>query len=369
MKKYLLAVTVVLSAMLTAGLGDALACTGIGLKAKDGSRVVARTVEWLKDPMNCGYDVVPRNYSQVSLTPEGENGATFSARFGYVGIFTEYEKFVVEGVNEAGLSAGLFFFPEFGEYPEYDPAQASVSLCDMQLVSWALSTCSTIDEVKDAIKGVRVTGLDPKVGTVHWRFSEPCGRVVVLEYVDGEPVFYENPIGTLTNSPGFEFHLTNLRNYVNLMPGAAPDQTLAIGNTESADATLRISPLGGNSAMLGLPGDFTPPSRFVRAALFSTSAPEWPTSFETVIQAFHILNNFDIPIGAQHREGMVPENLPSATQFTSATDLSTLKLYYRTAWNQNIRCIDVKSIDFSRTKYRTAPLDKSKVQPVEMVKP
>ena len=88
-----------------------------------------------------------------------------------------------------------------------------------------------------------------------------------------------------------------------------------------------------------------------------------------MIQAFHILNNFDIPIGAQHREGMVPENLPSATQFTSATDLSTLKLYYRTAWNQNIRCIDVKSIDFSRTKYRTAPLDKSKVQPVEMVKP
>ena len=357
------------------------ACTGIGLKAKDGSTVVARTVEWLKDPMNCGYAVVPRGYKQISLTPQGENGLAFKARYGYVGIYTEYEKFVVEGVNEAGLSAGLFFFPGFGEYPDFVEARKSESLCDMQLVSWVLSTCSTIDEVKEAIKSVRIISLDPRVGTVHWRFSQPDGRVVVLEFKGGEPIFFENPLGTLTNSPSFDFHLTNLRNYVNLVPGAADNQTLIIGNSSPSDkradifggaqymgdAGFELSPLGGNSAMLGLPGDFTPPSRFVRAALFSASAPEWDSAFETVTQAFHILNNFDIPIGAQHREGMAPANLPSATQFTSATDLSSLKLYYRTAWNQNIRCIDLKTIDFSKVKYRTAPLDNSKVQPVEMV--
>ena len=86
------------------------------------------------------------------------------------------------------------------------------------------------------------------------------------------------------------------------------------------------------------------------------------------MQAFHILNNFDIPIGAQHKAGQAPAGLPSATQFTAATDLASLKFYYRTAWNQNIRCIDLKTIDFSKVKYRTAPLDNSKVQPVEMVK-
>ena len=119
--------------------------------------------------------------------------------------------------------------------------------------------------------------------------------------------------------------------------------------------------------MLGLPGDFTPPSRFVRAAFFSASAPVQPTSFETVTQAFHILNNFDIPIGAQHKAGQVPEGLPSATQFTAVTDLSALRLYYRTAWNQNIRCIDLRGIDFANVRYKTAPLDSCRIQPVEMV--
>ena len=120
--------------------------------------------------------------------------------------------------------------------------------------------------------------------------------------------------------------------------------------------------------MLGLPGDFTPPSRFIRAAFFSACAPQWANGFESVIQAFHILNNFDIPIGAQHKVGQAPAGLPSATQFTAATDLASLKFYYRTAWNQNIRCIDLSSIDFGRIKYQSALCDPDKTQPVDMIK-
>ena len=373
-----------LAMVLSGSMFYASACTGIALRAKDGSRVVARTVEWAKEPMNCGYVVVPVGYEQRSLTPIGEEGMKFKATFGYVGIYTEYEKFVVEGVNEAGLSAGLFFFPGFGEYPEFDDSMLNITLCDMQLVSWALSKCASIDEVICAISEVRITNLDSRVGTVHWRFSEPGGRVVVLEYKDGQANFYENPLGTLTNAPGFDFHITNLRNYVNLRPGAAEDMLL--GQTSSCphtyqtlercssapvndnDVMVMFSPLGGGSGMLGLPGDFTPPSRFVRAALFSTSAPICETGFETVNQAFHILNNFDIPIGAQHPAGQAPEGLPSATQFIAATDLAAMQFYYRTAWNQDIRCIDLNSINFKKVKYQTAPLDKEKFQPVQMVK-
>ena len=358
MKKKLFLVSF-LAAVLLGMSVTADACTGIALRAEDGSRIVARTVEWAAGPMHCGYAVVPRGYRQTSLTPTGEDGVNFKARYGYVGIYTEYERFVVEGVNEAGLSAGLFFFPGFGEYPEYEEETKSCTLSDMQLVSWVLSQFSGIEEIRKALLCTKVVSLDPRVGTVHWRFSEPGGRVVVLEYKDGEPVFYENPIGTLTNSPGFEFHLTNLRNYVNLEPGSADNRELSDG--------FMLTPLGGGSSMLGLPGDFTPPSRFVRAAFFSATAPRLPGPSETVAQAFHILNNFDIPIGAQHKAGKVPEGLPSATQFTSATDLSSLKFYYRTAWNQNIRCIDLRSIDFKRVRYRTAPLDESSVQPVEMI--
>ena len=335
------------------------ACTGISLTAQDGGNVVARTVEWAATSMQCGYVVAPRGHRHQSFTPTGENGLKYDSRYGYVGVYTEYEPFVVEGMNETGLSAGLFFFPLYGQYAPYDSSHNEKTLCDMQFVSWVLSQFSQIDQVKEALAGIDLVTLNNKIGAVHWRITQPDGRMVVLEIVGGVPHFYENPLGVLTNSPGFQWHMTNLDNYVNLEPGAVSDHAVGEG------VTLRA--IGGGSGMLGLPGDFTPPSRFVRATFFATTAPLWDTGFETVLQAFHILNNFDIPIGIQHPKGQVPKGLPSATQFTAATDLKDMKFYYRTAWNSNIRCIDLKQIDFDKVKYQSHPLDNVEKQPVEML--
>lgn len=335
------------------------ACTGISLASQDGGKVVARTVEWAATPMQCGYMVSPRGHKFQSYTPTGANGLKYTGIYGFVGIYTEYEPFVVEGVNEAGLSAGLFFFPNYGDYAPYDQTHNEKTLCDMQFVSWVLSQFSTIDELKEELKTIDLVTLNHNIGAVHWRITEPNGRMVVLEVVNGVPRFYENGLGVLTNAPGFQWHMTNLNNYVNLKPGSAPDNKIKAG--------LVLEPLGHGSGMLGLPGDFTSPSRFVRATFFQTTAPMWATSFEAIVQAFHILNNFDIPIGSQHPMDQIPKGLPSATQFTAATDLSTMKFYYRTAWNSNIRCIDLMTIDFSKVKYQSHPLDTKQVQPVEMI--
>ena len=336
------------------------ACTGVSLTAADGSRIVARTVEWAATPMQCGYVVAPRGHAHQSYTPTGENGLKYKAVYGYVGIYTEYEPFVVEGVNEAGLSAGLFFFPQYGEYAPYNKDNNNKTLCDMQFVSWVLSQFSSIDQLKAAISNIDLVTLNSKIGAVHWRIAQPDGRMVVLEVVGGVPHFYENTLGVLTNAPGFPWHMTNLNNYINLVPGSAPDNTIMPGIT--------LQPLGHGSGMLGLPGDFTAPSRFVRATFFQTTSPVWSTGFETVVQAFHILNNFDIPIGSQHPKADIPKDLPSATQFTAVTDQKAMKFYYRTAWNSNIRCIDLNSIDFHRVKYQSRPLDDQQVQPVEVLK-
>lgn len=336
------------------------ACTGISLRAQDGSVVVARTVEWAATPMQCGYVVCPRGHQQQSYTPTGADGMKYTSVFGYVGIYTEYEPFVVEGVNEAGLSAGLFFFPNYGQYAPYDESAKDMTICDMQFVSWVLGSFDSIDQVKAALKKVHVVTLNHKIGAVHWRIAQPDGRMVVLEFVNGVANFYENGLGVLTNSPGFRWHLTNLNNYINLEPGSAPDNTLKPGIT--------LMPLGHGSGMLGLPGDFTSPSRFVRATFYQTTAPVLDTGFDTVVQAFHILNNFDIPIGTQHVRKDIPEGLPSATQFTAVTDQSSMKLYYRTAWNSNIRCIDLLHINFHNVKYQSHPLDTVQQQPVENVK-
>lgn len=338
---------------------EADACTGISLSAKDGSRIVARTVEWAATPMQCGYVAVPRGHQQQSFTPTGKNGLTYISKYGYVGIYTEYEPFIVEGVNEKGLSAGLFFFPKYGDYEQYDSDDNEKTLCDMQFVSWVLSQFSTIDQVKKGIDKIDLVTLNHKIGAVHWRITEPGGRMVVLEVVDGDALFYENSLGVLTNAPGFQWHMTNLNNYLNLVPGSAPDKELKTG--------IELEPLGHGSGMLGLPGDFTSPSRFIRAAFFQTTSPEWDTGFDTVLQAFHILNNFDIPIGSQHAMNEIPKGMPSATQFTAAADLKSLRFYYKTAWNGNIRCIDLNKIDFTKIKFQSHPLDKSKRQPVEMV--
>lgn len=334
------------------------ACTGITLRAADGACIVARTIEWGGSNLNSRYVVVPRGYAQRSYTPEGIDGMRFTARYGYVGLAVEQKEFVAEGLNEEGLSAGLFYFPGYGRYEAYDPARRDESIADLQLVAWLLGECRTVDEVKEAVGRVRVVAVDPRASTVHWRFTDTSGRQLVLEIIDGRPVFYENALGVLTNSPGFEWQLTNLNNYVNLYPGSAPGQELG---------ALRLSSFGAGSGFLGIPGDVTPPSRFVRAAFFQATAPRQSTAEDAVRQGFQLLNNFDIPIGIEFPEGKVPADIPSATQWTSASDMCNRVIYYRTMYDSRIRSIDLKTIDFGRVAYRDAPLDRVTCQPIEPV--
>ena len=334
------------------------ACTGITLKSKDNSVIAARTIEWAESVMNNLYVIVPRNQELQSLTPSGMDGVKFKSKYGYVGLAVEQKEFMVEGINEKGLSAGLFYFPNYGKYQPYNEAKKDQCLADFQVVSYVLAECSTIDEIKEALGKVRIINIDPRSSTVHWRFTEPSGRQVVLEIVNEVMHFYENPLGVLTNSPGIEWHWTNLNNYINLKPGNTPEHKFG---------PLEMKSIGHGSGLLGLPGDFTSPSRFVRASFFQLTAVQQPTAEESVVQAFHLLNNFDIPTGTEVPFEKASIALPSATQFTVASDTHNRKIYYRTMYNSNIRCIDLKAIDFNRVKYHSKPLDKEKKQPIEMI--
>ena len=188
--------------------------------------------------------------------------------------------------------------------------------------------------------------------------TESSGRQVVVEIVNQQVMIHENPLGVLTNSPEFTWHLTNLNNYVNLMSGS-------INHRQVGSLDLRA--FGGGSGLHGLPGDMTPPSRFVRAAFFQSTAPRLEKSEHTVVQAFHLLNNFDIPIGIQFTDPDLVPNMPSATQIIIATDLKNRCLYYRTMYNSTIRCIDMHSIDFDRVTFQAEPLEHSHEEPIEYV--
>ena len=173
-----------LSAILMAGLGLAsqipsYACTGITLKSKDGVTIAARTIEWAESVMNTMYVVVPRNEELQSLTPSGMDGVKFKTKHGYVGLAVEQKEFMVEGINEKGLSAGLFYFPNYGKYEPYEASLKDKCLADFQVVSYVLAECSTTDEVKEALSKVRIINIDPRSSTVHWRFTEPSGKQIV----------------------------------------------------------------------------------------------------------------------------------------------------------------------------------------------
>lgn len=284
-----------------------------------------------------------------------KNGLEFTVVYGYVGIAVELEDFVADGLNEVGLAAGLFYFPHYGSYEAYDEEQRESTLSDLQLVPWMLSQFKTVDEVKEALGTVHVVSSDPRASTAHWRIADASGRQVVLEIVDGIPHFYENELGVLTNSPGFEWQMTNLNNYVNLYAGGAEAKPFG---------KVKLAAFGAGSGFLGIPGDVTPPSRFVRAAFYQTSSPVQATARKTVLQAFQILNNFDIPVGIEFADAKVPADIPSATQWTSATDMKDLVFYYRTMYNSEIRSIDLKAIDFARVKYRSVAIDDVKEQPI-----
>ena len=326
---------------------EALACTGITLRSLDGSTVVARTIEWAGGDLGSLRVVVPRGYTQQSATPDSTGGLRFQARYGYVGLAVERPEYVAEGLNEQGLSAGLFYFPQYGSYEAYDPALRSESLSDLQVVSYVLGQCATIDEVRHSLARLHIIQADMRGSTIHWRFTDASGRQLILEIVDGQQQFFDSHLGILTNSPGYEWHLTNLTNYLNLHTGTAAATPLG---------PIERRPFGGGSGLLGLPGDYTSPSRFVRAAYMQTSAPRLADAASTVHQAFHLLNAFDIPIGMQYAPTDSVPSIPSATQWTVASDVTHRILYYRTMHDWSLHTIALEHIDFSTTPYHTEPL-------------
>ena len=336
-------------------------CTGISLRTQNGDLVQGRTIEFGESNINGKVIISPRGREFKALTTEGKtNGLKWTAKYGFVGASVVVDQFIGEGINEKGLNAGLFYFPHYGSLAKYEKPKANMSIADMELVTWILSNFETVDEVKEGIKKIKVVniGYDDKgkpLPTAHWRIGDVKGNNIVLEIVDnGKIKIYDNKVGVLTNSPDYEWHIKNLNNYINLYSGNA--------NSFNANGEELFS-FGAGTGALGLPGDITPPSRFVRAFFYVNSIGKVENTKLAVNKAFHILNNFDIPIEIEfpkEYKGNIPKDVISATQWTAVSDLSNREFYYKTMDNSQIRKIDLKKIDFSSVKYQAFPMDNKK---------
>ncbi|EPR44486.1 Choloylglycine hydrolase [Desulfovibrio sp. X2] len=341
--------------------GSASACTGVRLIAKNGDTVYGRTMEWGTFDLESRVAVVPRGHAFAGLTPDGPNGKRWKGAYGFVALDMLHKEIFADGMNEKGLTVGLFYHPGFETYPVYERAKAGESITATDVVSYILSQCAGVDEALAAMKKVRVVPVvEPSIGIPvegHWMVTEPSGKSVVIEFHDHVMHVYDNPLGVITNSPGYDWHMTNLRNYVNLSAVAVPTKRIE---------DMNFKPLGGGSGMIGLPGDFTPPSRFVRAVAWSQTARPLPDAGEAVYELFRILDNFDVPLGASEGpEAEGQKGMRSDTQWTTAWDTADKVFYFHTQHNRRVREVDLKRLDFAGTDIRHIPMDARKAQDVK----
>ena len=343
----------------------ALACTGIVLTGEDGSVIRARTMEWGAFDIQASVTVVPPGYTMSSKMPDGSGGAVWTTKYGFVGATGLGKLLTTDGVNQAGLSGGIFYLPGFAEFPEFDPAHAEKSLAPTDVINYVLGNFATVAEVRAAMEDIRIVAVtEPAIGipaSVHYFIGDPTGDTLVIEVVNKEMTLHDSPLGVITNSPPYDWHMTNLRNYLNLSATELPKQSVA--ETDFA-------PLGAGSGMIGLPGDFTPPSRLVRAVAFTQSARPTTGGYDTVRESFRILDNFNVPAhGVTHDAEDHGGIIYSATQFTNAVDMGAQRFYYHTQNNRRVRLVDLNTIDFDALGGEpvTMLMDKDRTEDVEVV--
>ena len=335
-------------AMLAACVPYADACTSIRIKTTDDLVFYARTLEGVS--FNSTISVIPKGTQFIGTLPDGkQNGATWNTKYGIVGMNAFGVPMIIDGINEKGLVVGNLMFPGFAEYQPYDPAESSKTIANWEAVTWILSKFATVDEVKNGIEGIRVCDESKSLaGTLplHFVVHDAAGKCLVIEYVNGERKVYDNPIGVMTNSPPFDWQLINLRNHINI----------SATNVKPFELDgVKVAGLGQGSGMLGLPGDYTPPSRFVRMVALVSSALPVTGADAGLNLAMTIIDNADIARGTI-RDSSGKEPTYDTTDWSVVADIGNKRYYFRTYDNKDWRYIDVNKALAGATGIMSIPI-------------
>lgn len=335
---------------------SAQACTSFLLRTSDGGAVYGRTMEF-GFHLTSEAIVVPRQFAFAATGPGGKPGLVWTSRYAAVGLNAYGVTVLTDGMNEKGLAGGILYFPGYAGYSDPAKTDPAKALAPWEFLTWALTSFATVAEVKGALARVAIIDIaQPNLGITppfHYALHDASGASIVVEPVNGMLKVYDNPFGVMTNGPTFDWHLTNLKNYVKLSPVNAEAVTID-GQT--------ISSFGQGSGLLGIPGDPTPPSRFIRALGYTISVKKLPSGEQSVRLAEHILNDFDIPMGFI-QPGKDEQTPMEYTQWSTVADLTTKRYYVKTYEDQVLRGIDLMSFNLDAKAVASAPLKPNPTPP------
>jgi choloylglycine hydrolase len=301
------------------------ACTAVNMVAKDGSVVAGRTMEWAFD-MKWQLTANPRG-TPISLSAPASlklPATSLSSKYAFVAIAPGVlagPPAYLEGQNEAGLAISGNFLPGFTEYQTVTPQNKNyVSI--LNLGGFVLGMFGTVKELRSELPKYKVwfdpsevKGL-PTPPWLHLVLTDRSGDSIVVEFVKGQMMIHDNLAGVLTNAPTYDWHLNNVRNYLSLTSTATAAVTVN---------NINVTELGQGGGLMGLPADYTPPSRFVRATYLKHFTYKPNNSSEAMQAADHILNNVDIPNGvARSSDGK--QVFSDYTQWVNLKDLKNNRM-------------------------------------------
>lgn len=270
--------------------------------------------------------ITPGNY----LFPL-KNGQDFRTRYAMTGMAAVAGTYPLyaEAVNEAGLAGAGLNFPGSAVY--HAAREGACNITPYELIPWILGQAQSVRQARALLEQVNLLSVpfapDMPLAPLHFMFADREMSIVAEPMADGLHI-YGNPYDVMTNNPPFPYHDWNMHNYRHLRTDNG-DSTFA------ADYTL--PPYAEGMGSIGLPGDPSSASRFVRTAFTLANADCEDTEEACVTQAFHIL---DAAAMVQGTVRTASEHL-DITRYSCCVNMQTGKYYYKTYWNNQITAVNM----------------------------
>ncbi len=315
-------------------------CTAITYKTSD--HYFGRTLD-LEYSYNENVTVTPRNF-----VFDFRRRQSVTSHYAIIGMATVVDGYPLyyEASNECGLSIAGLNFPSNAYYSDENDGMDNIS--PFEFIPWILSQCKDLSDAMSLLKKINLCNINFSeafpLSPLHWIIADRENAITVESVIDGLKI-YENPVGVLTNNPTFDYHMTHLCDYLNITAMPPKNQF----------GSIELIPYSRGMGGMGLPGDLSSSSRFVRAAFTKLNSVSGSSEDESISQFFHILG----AVSQQRGCVIMPDGSYEITEYTSCINTDKGIYYYTTYENNCICAVDMHSCDLDGKELYTYPLIKN----------